>query len=99
MWIRHDLMQIHIQLFFLIADRIHVFGYGSRVLMTKNVNKFTGGNFFILIFISKIARRRNDAQATGEAFSPQKSSIHPALQNINIISFFYFCGSFLPSSN
>ncbi len=30
-----------------------------------------------------------DAQATGEAFSPQK--------NMKILDFFYFCGSFLPA--
>ncbi len=35
-----------------------------------------------------------DAQATGEAFSPQRE--HPALQNMKILYFFLFFGSFCP---
>jgi hypothetical protein len=36
-----------------------------------------------------------DAQATGDAFSPQKENIQHL--NMKFIYFFYFCGSFLPS--
>jgi hypothetical protein len=65
--------------------------------MTKNFKKFTGGNFFIFIFISKIARRMNDAKATGEAFSPQNSTGTSSTSKHEHSLLFYFCGSLLSS--
>jgi hypothetical protein len=60
--------------------------------MTKNWKKFTAKKnwifFFLkLQFIYPLASIKN-AQATGEAFKPQKE--HPALQNIKILSVFLY---------
>ncbi len=83
----------------LIRIRIHHFSNcGSRVLMTKNLKKFKAENFSCIFFWSKTAINypsTKDAQATGEAFSPQRE--HPAIQNHEIsLLFSSFVGHFCP---
>ncbi len=90
LWIRIDSMRIRIQHF-------SNCGSGSRVLMTKNWEKITGGNFYVFfwlkITITYSQAPLNDAQATEEAFKPQKRKSSTSKHEISSL---FFCGSFLP---
>jgi hypothetical protein len=76
----------------------------SRVLMTKNWKKFTAVKLFLLYFFgSKIAiylslglhKRRTFAQATEEAFNPQKRTSSTSKQE-NSLLLSVFLGHFCP---
>jgi hypothetical protein len=68
--------------------------------MIKNLKKFTAGKLFYIILIKNcnllIPRPPYRPHKLQEKPSALKRE-HPALQNMKFCTFFYFCGSFLPS--
>jgi hypothetical protein len=73
-------------------DPIRIQGFYDQKLKKKN----TAEHFFHLFFKSKIAIYGTYVQATGEDFSPQKRTSSSS-KKLNLLPFFYVCGSFLPS--
>ncbi len=69
-----------------------------RVLMTKNWEKFTAEPLFLHFFRTKNCNLHillKDFLATEEAFRNHENIQH--FKTWNFLTFFYFCGSFLPS--
>jgi hypothetical protein len=64
----------------------------KRLLLKKKLNFFLDQKLQFTFPLAYI----KDAQATGEAFSPQKRT-SSTKKHENSGLFFYFCGSFLPS--
>ncbi len=65
-------------------------GSRSRVLMTKNGDKFIAEKFHFSFPKASL----KDVQAAAEAFTLHLE--HPAFKTWNFLTFFWFCGSFFP---